>query len=146
MEFMEFIKEYMDYAIFGILGFMSILSLTFAFERIIFYKTYNIENYENENDLENDLTKNLTGLSIIGSNAPYIGLLGTVVGVMVTFYDMGVSKGTLDTDSILIGLSLALKATAAGLLVAIPTLMIYTMCLRQVDVGIARFKANKNAS
>jgi biopolymer transport protein ExbB len=146
MEFMELIKEYMDYAIFGVLGLMSILSLTFAFERLIFYKRYDIEDYTNENELENDLTKNLTALSIIGSNAPYIGLLGTVVGVMVTFYDMGVSKGALDTDSILIGLSLALKATAAGLLVAIPTLMIYAMCLRQVDVGIANFKANKNAS
>ncbi|MDR1614671.1 MAG: TonB-system energizer ExbB [Campylobacteraceae bacterium] len=143
---MEFIKEYMDYAIFGILGFMSILSLAFAIERAIFYKRYKVSNYTNENDLENDLTKNLTALSIIGSNAPYIGLLGTVVGVMVTFYDMGISKGTFDTDSILIGLSLALKATAAGLLVAIPTLMVYTMCLRQVDVGIAKFKASKNAS
>jgi biopolymer transport protein ExbB len=143
---MEFIKEYMDYAIFGILGLMSVLSLTFAIERAIFYKRYNVKNYTNENDLENDLTKNLTALSIIGSNAPYIGLLGTVVGVMVTFYDMGISKGTFDTDAILIGLSLALKATAAGLLVAIPTLMIYTMCLRQVDVGVAKFKASKNAS
>ncbi|MDR1976472.1 MAG: TonB-system energizer ExbB [Campylobacteraceae bacterium] len=143
---MEFIKEYTDYVIFGVLGLMSILSLTFAIERLIFYKRYKIKDYANENDLENDLTKNLTTLSIIGSNAPYIGLLGTVVGVMITFYDMGVSKGNFDTDSILIGLSLALKATAAGLLVAIPTLMIYTMCLRQVDVGIAKFKANKNAS
>ncbi|MDR1008449.1 MAG: TonB-system energizer ExbB [Campylobacteraceae bacterium] len=143
---MELVKEYMDYAIFGILGLMSILSLTFAIERAIFYKRYKVRDYTNENELENDLTKNLTALSIIGSNAPYIGLLGTVVGVMVTFYDMGVSKGTFDTDSILIGLSLALKATAAGLLVAIPTLMIYTMCLRQVDVGIAKFKAGKDAS
>ncbi|MDR0762566.1 MAG: TonB-system energizer ExbB [Campylobacteraceae bacterium] len=143
---MEFIKEYIDYAIFGVLGLMSVFSLAFAIERVIFYKRYNVNNYTNENELENDLTKNLTTLSIIGSNAPYIGLLGTVVGVMITFYDMGVSKGTFDTNSILIGLSLALKATAAGLLVAIPTLMIYTMCLRQVDVGIAKFKANKNAS
>ncbi|MDR0580447.1 MAG: TonB-system energizer ExbB [Campylobacteraceae bacterium] len=142
---MEYIKNYMDFAIFGILGLMSILSLAYAIERFIFYTRCKPDDYKDVNELENDLTKNLTVLSIIGSNAPYVGLLGTVVGVMVTFYDMGIGGG-IDTNTILVGLSLALKATAAGLLVAIPTLMVYTACLRKVDVGIAKFKANKNAS
>jgi biopolymer transport protein ExbB len=135
----------MDFAIFGILGLMSVLSLAYAIERFIFYTRYKIDDYKDLNEFENDLTKNLTTLSIIGSNAPYVGLFGTVVGVMVTFYDMGIGGG-IDTNAILVGLSLALKATAAGLLVAIPTLVIYTACLRKVDVGIANFKAKKNAA
>jgi biopolymer transport protein ExbB len=142
---MEYIKEYMDFAIFGVLGLMSIFAVAYAIERFIFYKRYKLSNYKDVNELENDLTKNLTTLSIIGSNAPYVGLLGTVVGVMVTFFDMG-SGGGIDTDAILVGLSLALKATAAGLLVAIPTLAIYAACLRKVDVGIAKFKAKNNAA
>jgi biopolymer transport protein ExbB len=142
---MEYIKEYVDFVIFGILGFMSILAVAYAVERLLFYRKYDIDDYKNINEFENDLTENLTALSIIGSNAPYVGLLGTVVGVMVTFYDMA-SSSEIDTNTILIGLSLALKATALGLLVAIPTLMVYAACLRKVDVGIARFKAKNSAS
>ncbi|MFV0480593.1 MAG: TonB-system energizer ExbB [Campylobacteraceae bacterium] len=142
---MEIIKAYMDAAIFGVLGFMSVLALAYTIERVIFYRKCNVADYKDINDLETDLTKNLTTLSIIGSNAPYVGLLGTVVGVMVTFYDMG-SGGGIDTDVILVGLSLALKATALGLLVAIPTLVSYNACLRKVDVGISKWKAVNNAS
>ena len=52
---------------------------------------------------------------------------------------MGMSGG-LDPKSIMIGLSLALKATAFGLLVAIPTLMLYNAFMRKVDVLINRYK------
>jgi hypothetical protein len=52
----------------------------------------------------------------VKTNAPYIGLLGTVLGIMLTFHTMG----ALAVTTIMIGMSLALKATAAGLLVAIP--------------------------
>lgn len=142
---MEYVKEYLDCFVFGVLGLMSILSMTYAIERFIFYRRYKISDYSDINELENDLTRNLTILSIIGSNAPYVGLLGTVLGVMVTFYDIGMNA-SLDTNTILVGLSLALKATAAGLFVAIPTLVVYTAYLRKVDVGIANFKAKKNAS
>lgn len=142
---MEYVKDYLDITIFGILGIMSILSLAYAIERFLFYKKYKIEDYKDINILENDLTNNLTTLSIIGSNAPYVGLLGTVMGIMVTFYDMGSSNG-LETNAILFGLSIALKATALGLLVAIPTLIIYASCLRQVDKGVARWKAINSAT
>jgi biopolymer transport protein ExbB len=137
---MEAIKLSVDYAIFGILGFMSLLALTYALERWWFYKSVNLEAYKVEELLENDLTKNLTALSIISSNAPYVGLLGTVIGVMITFYDMG-QVGDIDSKVILIGLSLALKATALGLVVAIPSLMVYTACLRKCDVLMGKWKA-----
>ena len=57
---------------------------------------------------------------------------------MITFYDMGVSGG-LDAKSIMIGLSTALKATALGLVVAIPTLIVYNVFLRKVDVYLNRY-------
>lgn len=145
MGLMDLIREYMDHAIFGVLGFMSLLALAYTLERILYYKGFDASVYQDQESLEADLTQNLTILSIIGSNAPYVGLLGTVVGVMVTFYDMGKGAG-IDTNAVLVGLSLALKATALGLLVAIPTLIAYTACLRQVDVQIAKWKSAKHAS
>ncbi|MDD3343342.1 MAG: TonB-system energizer ExbB [Sulfurospirillaceae bacterium] len=137
---MEFLKQFIDYGIFGILGVMSLLALTYTLERLFFYRKIDIAQYKDFDSLETELTSNLTALSIISSNAPYIGLLGTVLGIMVTFYDMG-TLGHIQTDTILIGLSLALKATALGLVVAIPTLMSYSACLRRCDVISAKWKS-----
>ena len=61
---------------------------------------------------------------------------------MITFYDMGMS-GDMNVKDIMVGLSLALKATALGLVVAIPTLIIYNAFLRKVDILLNRFKALK---
>lgn len=137
---MELLKEYIDHIIFLILGIMSFLVVWFSIERILFYAKLDIAKYATKEELEESLSKNLTTLYIIYSNAPYIGLLGTVVGIMITFYDMGVSGG-LDAKSIMIGLSTALKATALGLLVAIPTLILYNVFLRKVDVYLNRYQA-----
>lgn len=139
---MEFIKDSVDYFVFGVLGFMSLLALTYAIERFWYYRTVDVHEFLSEEELETSLTKNLTALSIISSNAPYIGLLGTVVGIMITFYDMG-TAGSIETNTVLIGLSLALKATALGLVVAIPSVMIYTVCLRKCDVLVARWKSKR---
>ena len=139
---MEFLKHNVDYFIIGILGLMSFTVVWLTIERLIFYANVKFEDYKNQDDLEESVTRNLTTLYIIYSNAPYIGLLGTVAGIMVTFYDMGMSGG-IDTKSIMVGLSLALKATALGLIVAIPTLMIYNAFMRKVDVLVNRYKASR---
>ncbi|MGP1528132.1 MAG: TonB-system energizer ExbB [Campylobacter sp.] len=136
---MEFIKENIDYIIIGVLGLMSFFVVWYSIERALFFSKVNPKNYSNLDDYEIALTKNLTSLYIIYSNAPYVGLLGTVSGIMITFYDMGMSGG-IDTKSIMIGLSLALKATGLGLLVAIPTLMIYNGFNRKVDILVTKFK------
>ena len=142
---MEFLKHNVDYIIIGILGLMSFFVVWYTIERIIFYSRVNIKNFNTQEALEESLTQNLTTLYIIYSNAPYIGLLGTVAGIMITFYDMGMAGG-IDTKAIMVGLSLALKATALGLLVAIPTLMLYNAFMRKVDILINRYKAqNANA-
>ena len=71
-------------------------------------------------------------IGTVAANAPYIGLLGTVLGIMLTFHTMGTSK-TIAVSAIMIGLSLALKATAVGLLVAIPCVVMNNVLRRKVS-------------
>lgn len=139
---MDFLKDYLDYFIFGILGFMGFLSIWLSIERLIFFKRIKYENYKNFNDFEEAISKNMTTLYIIYSNAPYIGLLGTVGGIIVTFYGMSLSEG-VDAKKIMADLSLALEATGAGLLVAIPTLMTYNVLLRKIEILSNRYKAKE---
>lgn len=139
MEAVLFLKQNVDYIIMGILGFMSFFALYFTIERALFYSFVDIGRFKSTKSLEMALTKNLTFLYVIYSNAPYVGLLGTVCGIMITFYDMGAS-GNIDANTIMIGLSLALKATALGIAVAIPTLVVYNLLNRKVDVLLAKFE------
>ena len=140
---MLFLKQYLDTIIFGVLGIMSFLMLSFVIERYIYYLRINIKDFQHPDHLNIALTRHLTIISTIGSNAPYVGLLGTVIGIMLTFYDMG-QGGKVDVQSIMTGLSLALKATAAGLFVAIPSIMFYNMLLRKVDVISAKWREYKD--
>ncbi|MBC7979527.1 MAG: DUF2341 domain-containing protein [Armatimonadetes bacterium] len=71
------------------------------------------------------LTKGLIFLTISIAGGPYVGLLGTVVGVMITFAIIAKS-GEVDVNSIAPGIASALLATVAGLIVAIPSLFIYS--------------------
>jgi biopolymer transport protein ExbB len=137
---MENIKLAVDYGALGILLFMSILVVGYALERWFFFRALNVKQYASKNKLERDLSKNLTLISLIGSNAPYVGLLGTVGGIMVVFYDIGMSGGALDTSKVIVGLALALKVTAAGLIVAIPSTMIYGAFLRKLDVAMSEWE------
>ncbi len=137
---MESIKVAVDYGTLGVLLLMSILVVGYALERLLFFKSLNIKTYQTQNHLERDLTQNLTLISLIGSNAPYVGLLGTVGGIMVVFYEIGMSGGALDISKVIVGLALALKVTAAGLIVAIPSTMVYGSFLRKVDVMISEWE------
>ncbi len=141
---MEFLKDYIDLIIFLILGIMAFIAFWCVVERMLFFRKINFKNYENQEQFDDAISENLTTIYIIYSNAPYIGLLGTVIGIMVTFYEMGLA-GNIDVKSIIVGLSLALKATALGLLVAIPALMAYNVLLRKVSLLSNAYKANKNA-
>jgi biopolymer transport protein ExbB len=133
---MEWLKYFIDYGIIGLLVIMSIISLTIFIERYFFIKRINLDAYAgNRKGLEIVLTKSLAIVATIGSNAPYIGLLGTVLGIMLTFYTIGVA-GYIDATKIMVGLALALKATAVGLCVAIPTVVFYNTLLRKVKVTL----------
>ena len=78
-----------------------------------------------------ELERSLSFLATIGSNAPYIGLLGTVLGIMKAFQDLA-SASDAGQQTVMAGISLALVATATGLFVAIPAVMAYNYFQRQV--------------
>ncbi|MBL0721608.1 MAG: TonB-system energizer ExbB [Sulfurovum sp.] len=133
-------KNIVDYGIIGLLIFMSVLTFTFAIERMIFFYSIDVTKYKHKLELELDLTKRLSGIATIGSNAPYIGLLGTVLAIILTFYIIGDKQDDIDTGEIMKHLALALKATAAGLLVAIPATVIYNLLLTKVDRIISKWE------
>jgi len=135
---LEFAESALDYGVMGILVLMSIVTLWLFIERMMFYKTVRTEDYEHRDNLELDLTDNISVLSAIGTNAPYVGLLGTVTGIMITFYTMG-DVGAVDAKKIMIGLALALKATAMGLVVAMPAIVAYTVTLRKIERILTKF-------
>ncbi|MFH0786114.1 MAG: TonB-system energizer ExbB [Pseudomonadota bacterium] len=130
---MDWLKISVDYGIIAFLILLSIVAIGIAIERFIFYRQIKLETYLERKTLELELTSKLHLIATIGSNAPYIGLLGTVLGIMLTFYTIG-QEGFMDTGKIMVGLALALKATAVGLLVAIPSVSLYNFLLRKVKV------------
>jgi biopolymer transport protein ExbB len=142
--FLQYAENALDYGIMGILILMSVVTLWLFIERMMFYKSVRIEDYEHRDNLELDLTDNINIISAIGSNAPYVGLLGTVVGIMITFYSMG-DIGAVDAKKIMVGLALALKATAMGLVVAMPAIVAYTIALRKVERLLTKFDVANEA-
>ncbi len=135
---MDLLKEYADIVIFVVLGLMAFVALWCVVERLLFFGKLRRAareerlHYPSQEAFEQAISENMTLLNTVYSNAPYVGLLGTVVGIMLTFYDMGMS-GTIEVKSVVIGLSLALKATALGLLVAIPSLAAYNLLYRSIS-------------
>ncbi|MFZ8863943.1 MAG: TonB-system energizer ExbB [Thermocrinis sp.] len=128
---MHLLKELIDYGIIGLLLLLSFFTVAIAIERWSFYRNVDVERFKTKQELEMELTKGLTLIASVASNAPYIGLLGTVFGIMLTFYTIG-QEGFVDTKKVMVGLALALKATAVGLLVAIPSSVLYNLLLRKV--------------
>lgn len=124
--------NFVDYGIIGILVLMSIVSLWMFIERLMFFGAVRTDDYETKEELELDLGNNVSTIATIGSNAPYVGLLGTVLGIMITFYSLG-DVGAVDPKKIMTGLALALKATAMGLIVAIPAIVFYNILLRKME-------------
>lgn len=131
-------KIAVDYGVLGFLLLLSIVVLGVALERLWVYHKIKLEQFYDKRILELTLHKRLTLIATIGSNAPYVGLLGTVIGIMVTFVEIGASS-LVDTQSIMAGLALALKATAAGLIVAIPSIVFYNLLLRKAEVLLAQW-------
>jgi biopolymer transport protein TolQ len=88
------------------------------------------------------LEKNLYILSTIVTLAPFLGLLGTVYGILTTFAELGTQGGAGSNQAILSGLSLALSTTVLGLLDAIPALIGYNYLknlIHEFDSEMQRF-------
>jgi biopolymer transport protein ExbB len=136
---MDALKEIVDYGVIGLLLVLSVWAIAVAVERWQFYRRVDLAQYPNQQLFEIALTKRLVIIGTVAANAPYIGLLGTVLGIMLTFHTIGVSK-TIAVSSIMVGLSLALKATAVGLLVAIPCVVMNNVLRRRVIELITLYK------
>ena len=135
----ELAKELVDWGVMGVLALMGFVALWAYFERLLFFRRVDLGAYRYREALENDLTANITVVSTVGSNAPYVGLLGTVVGIIITFYLLGQTQ-QMDAGSIMTSLSLALKATALGLVVAIPSMFFYNHLVRRIEVLLNRWE------
>jgi biopolymer transport protein ExbB/TolQ len=92
------------------------------------------------------LERGLTFLGTLGNNAPFIGLLGTVIGVIEAFESLGKpdpsgAAAGISQQAIMTGISEALVATAVGLFVAIPSVVAYNFFTRRVQESMANGEA-----
>lgn len=81
----------------------------------------------------NAAERGLVILGTLGNNAPFIGLFGTVLGIIKAFHDLAVSSSQ-GPSAVMAGISEALVATAVGILVAIPAVIAFNLCQRQIRV------------
>src|SRR5690606_6330946 len=83
-----------------------------------------------------DMERFLAFLSTVGSNAPFVGLLGTVIGIVKAFQELDHSGGAL-TDGLMSDIGEALIATAVGLLVALPAIAAFNVFRRVIQARMA---------
>jgi biopolymer transport protein ExbB len=129
----EWLAAGIDWGIVGLLVLLSVIVVAVGLERYFFFRSVNPKSFTSIKALELVLTQRLTLVASVAANAPYIGLLGTVLGIMLTFYSLGVDSAA-DVGKIMVGLALALKATAMGLVVALVSVVIYNGLQRKVRV------------
>jgi biopolymer transport protein ExbB len=95
------------------------------------------EAMERETVIETIKLERFTSIvATIGSTAVYIGLLGTIFGIIHAFQDI-FEKGTGGVTVVINGISEALVCTAAGLVVAIPAVIAYNFFVRKIDIFVA---------
>jgi biopolymer transport protein ExbB len=85
----------------------------------------------------------LSVLATIGNNAPFVGLFGTVLGIIKAFHDLSQQAGT-GAQTVTAGISEALVATAVGLMVAIPAVIAFNYFQRRVKAALAEAEALKS--
>jgi biopolymer transport protein ExbB len=85
----------------------------------------------------------LSNLATIGNNAPFVGLFGTVLGIIKAFHDLS-KQAAGAAASVTAGISEALIATAVGILVAIPAVVAYNYFQRRNKVALGEAEALKS--
>lgn len=129
----EWLTSAVDVGVLGLLVFLNITVLAIFLERLFFFRSIELGAFATSKELELALTPKVFLVALVAANAPYIGLLGTVMGIMLTFYNMGVN-GLADASQIMSSLGLALKATAAGLIVALISVTFHNTLVRMMKV------------
>jgi biopolymer transport protein ExbB len=105
-------KELMDHAAAGAVSLERHLETRLAVER-------------------RNLEKHVIILGTLGNNAPFVGLLGTVLGVIRAFHDLGASAGQ-GPEVVMQGISEALVATAVGIMVALPCVAAFNFIKKRI--------------
>lgn len=83
------------------------------------------------------LERNLSILATIGANSPFVGLLGTVLGIIHAARDLAATGSQSNPNAVMSGVFEALVATAVGLFVAIPAVVAYNIFQRRVRLTLA---------
>lgn len=83
------------------------------------------------------MERGLAFIATVGANAPFLGLFGTVLGIIKAFHDLALDTSEAST-AVMAGISEALVATAVGLLVAIPAVVLYNTFSRWVRNRLGR--------
>jgi biopolymer transport protein ExbB len=89
------------------------------------------------------MERGLSFLATVGSNAPFLGLFGTVLGIIKAFHDLAINTDEA-SEAVMAGISEALVATAVGLLVAIPAVVLYNVFSRWVKSRLSRSQSLAN--
>jgi len=79
-----------------------------------------------------DLERGMTFLGTLGNNAPFIGLFGTVLGVIQSFHQLGAGQSKEAMGNVMSGISEALIATGVGLVVAIPAVVAFNVAQKRI--------------
>src|SRR5512133_136315 len=90
--------------------------------------------------------RRLAFLGTLGNNAPFIGLFGTVLGIIRAFVDLSRNPGAAGAGTVMAGISEALVATAVGLFVALPAVLAYTLFQRALRRATQRASALGHAA
>ncbi len=127
-----------------ILIIMSFITVAVIIERYLSIRNIekNLLDYE-PLELKLSLEKRLGILATFGNNAPFIGLLGTVLGIIKAFHDLGTAK-EFGVKVVMAGISEALVATAMGLFVAIPSVIAYNYFVRRIKKDLLIYEEEQN--
>jgi biopolymer transport protein ExbB len=90
--------------------------------------------------------RRLAFLGTLGNNAPFVGLFGTVLGIIRAFFDLSRNPGAAGAGTVMAGISEALVATAVGLLVALPAVVAYNLFQRALRRTAQRASALGHAA
>jgi biopolymer transport protein ExbB/biopolymer transport protein TolQ len=79
-----------------------------------------------------ELERGMTFMGTLGNNAPFVGLLGTVIGVIIAFQQLGTSQASASMSAVMGGIAEALIATGVGLFVALPAVVAYNVVQKAI--------------
>jgi len=79
-----------------------------------------------------ELERGMTFMGTLGNNAPFIGLFGTVIGVIIAFHQLGSSQASASMSAVMGGIAEALIATGVGLFVALPAVVAYNIVQKAI--------------